>query len=162
MVCVAWHTLVTNTKPFEDNADDRLAQIEGLQVLFTLLIGLVLQLQEAQKVAGTASEDDQTVLSGILIGLTCAVFVVVALQHPHAIYVYRFGRTVCTKLAACCCCCCSANHSSLNALKSETTAKVAPMPDAHAIVDISEASVDLKKSDTDILAHTGSPQRLSG
>jgi len=142
-VCVAWHTLVTNTKPFEDDADDRLAQIEGLQVLFTLLIGLVLQLQEAQKVAGNASEDDQTALSGILIGLTCAVFVVVALQHPYAMHVYRFARTWCIKLAAWRCCRCGANHgkSSADALTSETSSKVAPMQGADVIVDMEDFAI---------------------
>ena len=42
-VYIAWFALIANTKPFGEDADDRLAQVEALQVLFTLLM-VVLQL----------------------------------------------------------------------------------------------------------------------
>jgi hypothetical protein len=44
-VCILWFGLVANLKPFGEDTDDRLAQVEALQILFTLMIGLVLQLQ---------------------------------------------------------------------------------------------------------------------
>ena len=79
-VCIMWFALVANTKPFSEDVDDRLAQIEALQILFTLLIGLVLQL-EATKADDTSSMDD-TNLGLVLIALNCVVVALALVQQP--------------------------------------------------------------------------------
>jgi hypothetical protein len=82
-VCILWFGLVSNLKPFESDTDDRLAQVEGLQVLFTLMIGLVLQLSEAQ-----AEDDGEEVGAGgdalgvFLIVLNVVVVCLALIQQP--------------------------------------------------------------------------------
>ena len=84
-VCIMWFALVANTKPFGEDVDDRLSQIESLQVLFTLLIGLVLQL-EATKADGSSSMDD-TNLGLVLIALNCVVVGLALVQQPIVLIV---------------------------------------------------------------------------
>jgi hypothetical protein len=78
-VCIVWLTLIANLKPFGDDADDRLAQVEALQVLLTLLMGLVLQLQAAT--ADGAQADDEA-LGAVLIALNCIVVALALVQQP--------------------------------------------------------------------------------
>jgi hypothetical protein len=70
-VCILWLTLIANLKPFGDDVDDRLAQVEAIQILFTLLIGLVLQLQAVTQDGSTEEED---ALGVMLIILNLAAF----------------------------------------------------------------------------------------
>lgn len=81
IVCVMWFGLVANLQPFVEDTDDRLAQVEGLQVLFTLLIGLVLQLQ-AERAKSGSTEDGANELGIILIVLNVAVVALAVLQQP--------------------------------------------------------------------------------
>lgn len=78
-VCIMWFALIANTKPFGEDVDDRLAQVEALQVLFTLLMGLVLQLQAAT--ADGAQADDEA-LGAVLIALNCIVVALALVQQP--------------------------------------------------------------------------------
>jgi hypothetical protein len=88
-VCIFWLQLVTNLKPFGEDVDDRLAQVEGMQVLFTLLIGHVLQLQAATE-SSTASEENS--LGVVLIILNCIVIALAVVQQP-------LSRTIASRLA---------------------------------------------------------------
>lgn len=85
-VCIIWFGLVANLKPFGEEVDDRLAQVEALQILFTLMIGLVLQLQ-----AQTDGDDPQNELGGILVSLNIVVVVLALIQQP----VFRILATKC-------------------------------------------------------------------
>ena len=78
-VCIAWFALIANLKPFGEDVDDRLAQVEGLQVLFTLLIGLVLQLEAT---AEETSGQDDTNLGYVLIALNGVVVGLALIQQP--------------------------------------------------------------------------------
>ena len=78
-VCILWFGLIANLKPFGDNVDDRLAQFEAIQILFTLLIGLVLQLQATSE-EGTKEEEDA--LGVVLIVLNLAVIALAFIQQP--------------------------------------------------------------------------------
>ena len=78
-VCIAWFALVANTKPFGEDVDDRLAQVEALQVLFTLQLGLVLQLQAASA-DGTEADDES--LGVLLVALNCIVVALALVQQP--------------------------------------------------------------------------------
>ena len=78
-VCVAWLTLIANLKPFGEDVDDRLAQVEALQVLFTLLMGLVLQLQA---VSARDSRADDELLGILLVALNCIVVALALVQQP--------------------------------------------------------------------------------
>ena len=78
-VCIFWFALITNAKPFTHDADDRLAQVEGLQVLFTLLVGLVLQLQAN---SGATSTEEETAMGVVLVALNMIVVVCAAVQQP--------------------------------------------------------------------------------
>ena len=80
-VCILWFGLVANLNPFEEDADDRLAQTEAIQILFTLLIGLVLQLQAASEPAAGGSSDSD-VLGVILVALNCVVVLLALVQQP--------------------------------------------------------------------------------
>jgi hypothetical protein len=68
-----------------DDVDDRLAQFEALQVLFTLLLGLVLQLQ-----ASSASGDDADALGVLLVLLNAAVIVLALVQQPLTLRLARY------------------------------------------------------------------------
>ena len=77
-MCVFWVVIVANLKPFGENVDDLLAQVEGLRVLFTLLIGLILQLE-------AKTGDDETDKNGLgilLIVFNCIVVALAAIQQP--------------------------------------------------------------------------------
>jgi hypothetical protein len=78
-VCILWFGIIANLKPFGAAMDDRLAQVEGIQILFTLLIGLVLQLQAA--VDGGSKEDEEA-LGVVLIILNLAVIALALVQQP--------------------------------------------------------------------------------
>jgi hypothetical protein len=82
-VCILWSALIANLKPFGEDVDDRLAQVEALQVLFTLLVALVLQLEAA------SDEDsggmDETNLAVVLIGLNSLVVGLALIQQPIVI-----------------------------------------------------------------------------
>jgi hypothetical protein len=81
VVCIMWFGLVANLQPFINDTDDQLAQVEGLQVLFTHMIGLVLQLeQERAKAAG--SDDEGNELGIILIILNVVVIALALVQQP--------------------------------------------------------------------------------
>ena len=88
-VCIFWFGLVANQKPYEDDTDDRLAQVEAMQVLFTLLIGLVLQLQRSAAKNGE-QEFDNNSLGIALIGLNCVVIALALVQQP-----------ICRKIGTC-------------------------------------------------------------
>ena len=87
-VCVGWIMLVTNLNPFEEVLDDRLAQVEALQMLTTLIIGLVLQLQDA-------SEDkalgERANIGYVLVLLNVIVIALAAVQQS-------FVRTIIMKV----------------------------------------------------------------
>ena len=89
-VCIAWFALIANLKPFVESVDDRLAQVEGLQVLFTLLIGLVLQLEAATD--GDSGGMDDTTLGFVLIALNSIVVGLALIQQPIV-------RTIASRLA---------------------------------------------------------------
>jgi len=72
----------SNYKPFLEDEDDRLAQVEALQILFTLQIGLVLQLQAASKASGEESAFDPAALDVLLIMLNSVVIVLALIQQP--------------------------------------------------------------------------------
>ena len=76
-VCILWFGLVANLQPFDEDVDDRLAQAEALQILFTLMIGLVLQLQAADE--GPTSQNELGVL---LILLNILVVTLALIQQP--------------------------------------------------------------------------------
>ena len=97
-VCILWFGLITNLKPFGDDLDDRLAQVEGLQILFTLLIGLVLQLQAAGAGKGELYPGAGDSLGIILIFLNFLVIGCAAIQQPTVQKIY-FAITA--KLAEC-------------------------------------------------------------
>ena len=78
-VCIFWFGIIANLNPFEDEIDDRLAQVEAIQILFTLLIGLVLQLQATSE-EGTDGEEDA--LGIVLIVLNLAVIALAFVQQP--------------------------------------------------------------------------------
>ena len=82
-VCILWSALIANLKPFGEDVDDRLAQVEALQVLFTLLVAIVLQLEAA------SDEDsggmDETNLAVVLIGLNSLVVGLALIQQPIVI-----------------------------------------------------------------------------
>jgi len=78
-VCIFWFGIIANLNPFEDEIDDRLAQVEAIQILFTLLIGLVLQLQATSE-EGTDGEEDA--LGVVLIVLNLAVIAFAFIQQP--------------------------------------------------------------------------------
>ena len=80
-VCILWFGLVANLNPFEEDADDRLAQTEAIQILFTLLIGLVLQLQATSEPSAVGSSDND-VLGVILVALNCIVVLLALVQQP--------------------------------------------------------------------------------
>ena len=100
-VCILWLTLIANLKPFGESVDDRLAQVEGLQVLFTLLVGLVLQLEAAAAEKETASTIDDANIGILLIVLNCTVVLLALLQQPVVLLltarVRRFARRIVTK-----------------------------------------------------------------
>ena len=91
-VCIGWCTLIANVKPFGDDVDDRLAQVEALQVLFTLLTGLVLQLQAANR-DGTQADDEA--LGIVLISLNCIVVALALVQQP---IVHKVADRLCVQL----------------------------------------------------------------
>lgn len=76
-VCILWFGLVANLKPFDEDVDDRLAQVEALQILFTLMIGLVLQLQAADD-----RPSSQNTLGVTLILLNVLVVALALIQQP--------------------------------------------------------------------------------
>ena len=78
-VCILWLTLIANAKPFDDDVDDRLAQVEAIQILFTLLIGLVLQLQATSE---QGTKEDEDALGVVLIVLNLAVIALAFIQQP--------------------------------------------------------------------------------
>ena len=78
-ICILWFGLIANLKPFGDDADDRLAQVESIQVLFTLLIGLVLQLQA---LSPEGNDGDEEALGIVLITLNLAVIALAFVQQP--------------------------------------------------------------------------------
>jgi hypothetical protein len=82
IVCVIWYGLIANLHPFGEATDNRLAQVEGLQVLFTLMIGLVLQLQRERAKSGDAGEVNSEILGVTLIVLNVAVVGLAILQQP--------------------------------------------------------------------------------
>lgn len=90
-VCILWFALISNLKPFGEVVDDRLAQVEALQVLFTLLIGLVLQLDAATE--KNERMDDASV-GIVLIGLNSIVVGLALIQQPIV-------RIIVTRLAQC-------------------------------------------------------------
>ena len=87
MVCVLWIMLLSNVGPYANATDDRLAQVEGLQVLFTMLIGLVLQLeaQNAEVSEGASGAE----LGACLIVLNVAVVVCALIQQPFMLYLWK-------------------------------------------------------------------------
>jgi hypothetical protein len=78
-VCILWFGLIANLNPFSDAVDDRLAQVESIQVLFTLLIGLVLQLQA---LSPEGNDDGKEALGIVLITLNLAVIALAFVQQP--------------------------------------------------------------------------------
>jgi len=78
-VCILWLTLIANAKPFDDDVDDRLAQVEAIQILFTLLIGLVLQLHATSE---QGTKEDENALGVVLIVLNLAVIALAFVQQP--------------------------------------------------------------------------------
>ena len=90
-VCIAWLMLIANLKPFGDDMDDRLAQMEALQVLTTLLMGLVLQLQATG--AGGSQADDEA-LGILLVALNCTVIALALVQQP---IVRKVANRVCVE-----------------------------------------------------------------
>ena len=102
-VCILWLALVANLKPYAEGIDDRLAQVEGLQVLFTLLVGLVLQLQQASALAseGTSGGAQSEVLLGLfLIAFNIVVVTLAVAQQP---IVHWAARKAMLPLRARCC-----------------------------------------------------------
>ena len=92
-VCVFWVVIVANLKPFGENVDDLLAQVEGMQVLFTLLIGLILQLE-------AKTGDDETDKNGLgilLIVFNCIVVALAAIQQPIVLTVASRVTGVCRR-----------------------------------------------------------------
>jgi hypothetical protein len=97
-VCILWFALIANLKPYQDAVDDRLAQVEGLQVLFTLLIGLVLQLEAANELASSSSsssasnpsfKSNEEGLGVLLILLNVVVVGLALLQQPLFLIMWR-------------------------------------------------------------------------
>ena len=78
-VCILWFGLIANLNPFSDAVDDRLAQVESIQVLFTLLIGLVLQLQA---LSPEGNNGDEEAIGIVLITLNLAVIALAFVQQP--------------------------------------------------------------------------------
>ena len=78
-VCILWLTLIANLNPFGDDVDDRLAQVEAIQILFTLLIGLVLQLQATSE---EGTKEEENALGVVLILLNLAVIALAFVQQP--------------------------------------------------------------------------------
>ena len=78
-VCILWLTLIANLNPFGDDVDDRLAQVEAIQILFTLLIGLVLQLQATSE---EGTKEEENALGVVLILLNLAVIALALVQQP--------------------------------------------------------------------------------
>ena len=78
-VCILWLTLIANLNPFGDDVDDRLAQVEAIQILFTLLIGLVLQLQATSE---EGTKEEEFALGVVLILLNLAVIALAFVQQP--------------------------------------------------------------------------------
>ena len=78
IICIAWVVIVANCSPFHERVDDRLAQVEALQMLFALLTGLVLQLKAAD-VASNVSE--RNALGFVLIALNCFVIALALAQQ---------------------------------------------------------------------------------
>ena len=110
-VCILWFGLVTNYKPFLADEDDRLgacgppsslptvaqdltsyplipppanaaAQVEALQILFTLQIGLVLQLQAASEGSEGDAAFNPAALDAMLIMLNVIVILLAVVQQP--------------------------------------------------------------------------------
>ena len=99
-MCVVWFGLIANFRPFCDSVDDRLAQAEALQVLFTILIGLVLQLEQGAQ--DTSTTMDKNNLGVVLIVLNCAVLLLALVQQPLvriiAIRIARVPRRIREKI----------------------------------------------------------------
>ena len=91
-VCVFWVIIIANLKPFGENVDNLLAQVEGMQVLFTLLIGLILQLE-----AKTGDETDKKYLGIVLIAFNCIVVALAAIQQPIVLTVASRVTGVCRR-----------------------------------------------------------------
>jgi hypothetical protein len=85
-VCILWFGIIANLKPFGEAVDDRLAQVEALQILFTLIIGLVLQLQ-----VQADGDNPQNELGVILVLLNIIVITLALIQQP----VFRVVVTKC-------------------------------------------------------------------
>jgi len=91
-VCILWFGIIATLKPFDAAIDDRLAQVEGIQILFTLLIGLVLQLQAA---VDGGSKEEEEVLGVVLIILNLAVIALALVQQPLFLKVVAvIGRAI--------------------------------------------------------------------
>ena len=90
-ICVFWNALIANTKPYRRVADNRMAQMEGFQIFFTLLLGLVLQLRD--------NTMDSGVLGSILVTLNLAVVALAIWQQP---IVYRTCLGVIGKIVTKC------------------------------------------------------------
>lgn len=89
-VCILWFALIANCKPFAANSDDRLAQVEGLQVLFTLLLGLVIQIEAnaSKDTTKTGAWGDQDSLAMILIAMNCIVVLLAVVQQPIVLKIF--------------------------------------------------------------------------
>ena len=100
-ICILWFGLIANLKPFGDDVDDRLAQVESIQVLFTLQIGLVLQLQA---LSPEGSNGDEEALGFVLIVLNLAVIALAFVQQPIVLTianrVYGYVCTISSRLKA--------------------------------------------------------------
>ena len=98
-VCILWLTLIANFKPFSESVDDRLAQVEGLQVLFTLLVGLVLQLEAPLAEDEATSTIDEATMGTLLVTLNCTVVVLALLQQPIVLLLAARVRRTMSRLA---------------------------------------------------------------
>jgi hypothetical protein len=89
-VCILWFALIANCKPFAANSDDRLAQVEGLQLLFTLLLGLVIQIEAnaSKDTTKTGAWGDQDSLAMILIAMNCIVVLLAVVQQPIVLKIF--------------------------------------------------------------------------
>jgi hypothetical protein len=89
IICIAWIMLLSNLGPYDSDLDGRLAQVEALQVLFTLLIGLVLQLEALQSEAGRGAGNPQNSLGAALIVLNVAVVLLAVIQQPLVLILWK-------------------------------------------------------------------------
>ena len=106
VTCVAWICLTANLRPFRSVMHLRLAQIEGLQLLFTLLVGLVLKLSPEWTTNSSGGTSGS--LAAVLIIFNIIVISLALMQQPivrHAVSsIVMKIRTRCAAHFGCKCC----------------------------------------------------------